>query len=62
MPAQIVESPEIMTERKIEKPTGRASVLAIGTANPPNVVEQSTYSEFYFNVTNNNHMTNLKKK
>eukprot|EP00249_Psilotum_nudum_P020758 c27834_g1_i7 orf=207-1385(+) len=51
-----------MTERKIEKPRGRASVLAIGTANPPNVVDQSTYSDFYFNVTNNNHKTNLKKK
>ena len=41
---------------------GPATVLAIGTANPPNVFQQSEYPEFYFNITNSNHMTDLKEK
>ncbi|XP_039142624.1 chalcone synthase-like [Dioscorea cayenensis subsp. rotundata] len=39
-----------------------AAVLAIGTANPPNVVEQSTYPDYFFRVTNNEHKHELKEK
>eukprot|EP00249_Psilotum_nudum_P022509 c28544_g1_i1 orf=271-1461(+) len=48
--------------RRNQKAHGPASVLAIGTANPPNVFDQETYPDFYFNVTNNAHKTELKAK
>ena len=48
--------------RKMERADGPATVLAIGTANPPNVFYQSDYPEFYFNITNSNHMSELKEK
>eukprot|EP00249_Psilotum_nudum_P036121 c6372_g1_i1 orf=478-1692(+) len=62
MPTPVLETAFVMKERTVQKPKGRASVLAIGTANPPNAVEQRTYPDFYFNVTNNGHKTELKKK
>ncbi|KAL6649482.1 hypothetical protein ACP70R_013706 [Stipagrostis hirtigluma subsp. patula] len=39
-----------------------ASILAIGTANPSNVVEQSTFPDFYFRVTGSDHKQALKDK
>nr|AKL72202.1 chalcone synthase [Dryopteris fragrans] len=48
--------------RKVERADGPATVLAIGTATPPNVFPQRDYAEFYFNITNSNHMTELKEK
>lgn len=39
-----------------------ASILAIGTAVPPTVVEQSTFPDVYFNVTGSNHLFELKNK
>uniref|UniRef100_A0A803MZG8 Chalcone synthase n=2 Tax=Chenopodium quinoa TaxID=63459 RepID=A0A803MZG8_CHEQI len=39
-----------------------ANILAIGTANPPNVVYQADCADHYFRVTNSEHMTNLKAK
>ena len=36
--------------------------MAIGTANPPNLYEQSTFPDFYFRVTNSDHMPELKDK
>ncbi|QHO06487.1 Stilbene synthase [Arachis hypogaea] len=49
--------------RKVQqRAEGPATVLAIGTANPPNCVNQSTYADYYFRVTNSEHMTDLKKK
>ena len=41
---------------------GPATVMAIGTAVPPFVHEQSTYADYYFDVTNCNHKTELKAK
>ncbi|ERN00546.1 hypothetical protein AMTRI_Chr07g26640 [Amborella trichopoda] len=38
--------------RKAQRADGPATVLAIGTANPPNVVEQAHFPDFYFNITN----------
>lgn len=38
------------------------SILAIGTGNPSNVVEQSTFPDFYFRVTNSDHKQHLKDK
>eukprot|EP00249_Psilotum_nudum_P022511 c28544_g1_i4 orf=204-1421(+) len=48
--------------RRGQSADGPATVLAIGTANPPNVFEQNSYPDFYFNVTNNTHKVELKAK
>lgn len=50
---------EIRREQRAEGP---ATVLAIGTATPLNCVYQSTFPDYYFRVTNSEHMTDLKKK
>ncbi|KAG8093342.1 hypothetical protein GUJ93_ZPchr0012g20776 [Zizania palustris] len=41
---------------------GTAAVLAIGTANPSNVVVQRDFPDFYFRVTNSDHKKELKDK
>ncbi|CAK9220183.1 unnamed protein product [Sphagnum troendelagicum] len=41
---------------------GPATVMAIGTAVPPTIHEQSTYPDYYFEATNCNHKTELKAK
>ena len=46
----------------VERSEGPASVLAIGTSVPPNVMYQKDYPDFYFRVTNSNHQTELKQK
>ncbi|VFQ72705.1 unnamed protein product [Cuscuta campestris] len=48
--------------RKAQRAEGPATILAIGTATPPNCVDQSTYPDYYFRVTNSDHMTDLKQK
>jgi Chalcone and stilbene synthases, N-terminal domain len=40
----------------------KASVLAIGTAVPPNCIHQSDYPDYYFRVTNSEHLSDLKEK
>ncbi|KAL5815691.1 hypothetical protein ACOSQ4_026332 [Xanthoceras sorbifolium] len=39
-----------------------ATILAIGTANPPNCIYQHQYPDYYFRVTKTQHMTQLKDK
>ncbi|KAJ4829115.1 Chitin synthase, class 3 [Turnera subulata] len=54
-----------MATRSVEeimKAQGPATVLAIGTATPPNFVLQADYPDYYFRITNSEHMTELKKK
>jgi predicted naringenin-chalcone synthase len=41
---------------------GKAMVLAIGTAVPPNFIYQSDYPDYYFRVTKSEHLTELKQK
>nr|AAN76184.1 chalcone synthase [Hydrangea macrophylla] len=48
--------------RKAQRAEGPATILAIGTATPPNYVDQSTYPDFYFRVTNSEHKKELKAK
>ncbi|KAL8139948.1 hypothetical protein V2J09_005969 [Rumex salicifolius] len=38
-----------------------ATVLAIGTANPPNCYKQADFPDFYFRATNSDHLTDLKR-
>ncbi|KAG0457273.1 hypothetical protein HPP92_022124 [Vanilla planifolia] len=51
-----------VVETKTQRAEGLASILAIGKANPPNAMEQNTFPDFYFRVTNSEHMVDLKKK
>ncbi|KAI4338214.1 hypothetical protein L6164_016558 [Bauhinia variegata] len=48
--------------RKAQRAEGPATILAIGTATPPNCVYQSTYPEYYFRITNSERKTELKEK
>lgn len=47
--------------RKAQKAEGPATIMAIGAATPQNCVDQSTYPDYYFRVTNSEHMTELKE-
>ncbi|WCJ24220.1 Chalcone synthase [Euphorbia peplus] len=48
--------------RKAQRAQGPATILAIGTATPVNYVDQDTYPDYYFRITNSEHMTELKEK
>ncbi|CAA7396390.1 unnamed protein product [Spirodela intermedia] len=48
--------------RKAQRAEGPATVLAIGTATPPNVLYQDEYPDYYFRITNSEHLTDLKEK
>ncbi|KAB5564878.1 hypothetical protein DKX38_004932 [Salix brachista] len=48
--------------RKTQRAEGPATIMAIGTATPPNCVDQSTYADYYFRITNSEHKTELKEK
>jgi chalcone synthase len=48
--------------RKAMRAEGPATVLAIGTATPAHCVEQATYPDYYFRVTNSEHKAELKEK
>ncbi|OAE21227.1 hypothetical protein AXG93_3833s1050 [Marchantia polymorpha subsp. ruderalis] len=41
---------------------GPATVLAIGKATPPTAFPQSEYPDFFFDITNSSHKTELKAK
>lgn len=47
---------------KAHRAEGTSTVLAIGTATPPNCVYQSTYPDYYFRITNSENNTELKEK
>ncbi|MCD9639192.1 hypothetical protein HAX54_023570 [Datura stramonium] len=48
--------------RRMQRAGGPATVLGIGTANPLHCFDQSTYPEYFFRVTNNEHKTELIRK
>ncbi|XP_038984312.1 chalcone synthase 3-like [Phoenix dactylifera] len=48
--------------RKAQRAEGPATVLAIGTATPANVVYQADYPDYYFRITNSEHLADLKEK
>lgn len=47
---------------KGRRSSGPATILAIGTANPSNCIAQVDFPDYYFRVTNSEHMTELKDK
>ncbi|KAI4303916.1 hypothetical protein MLD38_039495, partial [Melastoma candidum] len=48
--------------RRAQRAQGPATIMAIGTATPPNCVDQASYPDYYFRVTNSEHKTDLKEK
>ncbi|GLJ06437.1 hypothetical protein SUGI_0039150 [Cryptomeria japonica] len=48
--------------RNAQRADGPAAILAIGTATPLNMIEQSSFPDYYFRITNSDHMTQLKEK
>ncbi|XP_044475922.1 chalcone synthase 2-like [Mangifera indica] len=48
--------------RKAQRAQGTATILAIGTANPPVIHEHSTYPDRYFRMTNSEHLKSVKNK
>ncbi|KAL8139940.1 hypothetical protein V2J09_005961 [Rumex salicifolius] len=55
-------APSVQEIRKAQRAEGPATILAIGTATPPNCVYQADYPDYYFRVTNSDHLTDLKEK
>nr|ANT47189.1 DCS [Curcuma amada] len=53
---------ETTVSRTTQSADGPATILAIGTSNPANVVDQSAYPDFYFRVTDCEHLHDLKAK
>lgn len=51
-----------MANYKHQRATGPATILAVGTAVPPNAFPQSEYPDFFFNITNTNEKVKLKEK
>uniref|UniRef100_A0A0E0EW57 Chalcone/stilbene synthase N-terminal domain-containing protein n=1 Tax=Oryza meridionalis TaxID=40149 RepID=A0A0E0EW57_9ORYZ len=41
---------------------GPATIIAIGTANPVNIVSQNEFADYYFGLTKSEHLTELKDK
>ncbi|XP_047331007.1 uncharacterized protein LOC124934514 [Impatiens glandulifera] len=58
-PANMVTLEQVRNEQRARGP---ATVLAIGTEVPSNFVDQNTFPDYYFRVTNNQHKTELKEK
>nr|AAZ32093.1 chalcone synthase [Oncidium hybrid cultivar] len=54
--------PSLESIKNAPKTDGFASILAIGSANPENIIEQSTYPDFFFHLTNSEHLVDLKNK
>ncbi|CAN0876019.1 Chalcone synthase [Linum grandiflorum] len=48
--------------RAAQRASGPATVLAIGTATPQNCVYQADYPDYYFRITNSEHLSDLKLK
>ncbi|KAE9606495.1 Chalcone synthase 4-1 [Lupinus albus] len=48
--------------RKAQRAEGPATIMAIGTATPPNCVHQTTYPDYYFRITNSEDKVELKEK
>ncbi|MFS7973343.1 putative chalcone synthase [Helianthus anomalus] len=53
---------KVVHSRENQRTQGLATILAIGTANPSNYIMQADYPDFYFRVTNSEHMVNLQNK
>ncbi|WVZ49607.1 LOW QUALITY PROTEIN: hypothetical protein U9M48_000948 [Paspalum notatum var. saurae] len=57
-----VHSQESLIDHLPRRADGLANVLAIGTANPPKCITQEEYPDWFFWVTQTDHLTHLKAK
>ncbi|CAL9048725.1 unnamed protein product [Musa banksii] len=48
--------------RREQRADGPAAIMAIGTANPPNVIDQVNFADFYFRMTSSEDKQELKEK
>ena len=48
--------------RQMQRADGPAAVLAIGTANPTNIMYQAEFPDFYFRITDSEHLVDLKER
>ncbi|PSR98322.1 Chalcone synthase [Actinidia chinensis var. chinensis] len=55
-------APSLEEILRAQRSQGPAEILGIGTATPPNCYDQADFPDFYFRVTNSEHMTHLKDK
>ncbi|KAM0062936.1 putative chalcone synthase [Helianthus debilis subsp. tardiflorus] len=53
---------DVETIRETQRARGLATILAIGTATPLSYINQDEYADYYFRVTNSEHMIKLKEK
>ncbi|KVI08858.1 Chalcone/stilbene synthase, N-terminal [Cynara cardunculus var. scolymus] len=58
----MASSIDIAEIRKAQRAQGPATILAIGTATPSNCIYQADYPDYYFRITNSEHMVDLKEK
>ncbi|KAI3794204.1 hypothetical protein L1987_36833 [Smallanthus sonchifolius] len=58
----MASSIDIAAIREAQRAKGPATILAIGTATPANCVYQADYPDYYFRITNSEHMVDLKQK
>lgn len=50
------------SRRGTQHAEGPATILAIGTANPTNIVPQDEFTDYYFGLTKSEHLIELKDK
>ncbi|KAF0905303.1 hypothetical protein E2562_003901 [Oryza meyeriana var. granulata] len=48
--------------RRAQRADCTAAMLAIGTANPATCISQDDYPDYYFRITNSEHLTDLKRQ
>ncbi|KAF3943177.1 hypothetical protein CMV_030233, partial [Castanea mollissima] len=53
---------DVQKIRNAQGACGPATILAIGTANPPNCAYQDDFPDYYFSITKGQHKTELKEK
>ncbi|XP_076955504.1 chalcone synthase-like [Bidens hawaiensis] len=58
----MASSVDIAAFREAQRAKGPATILSIGTATPSNCLYQADYPDYYFRITNSEHMVQLKEK
>ncbi|XP_023900628.2 chalcone synthase [Quercus suber] len=53
---------DVQKIRNAQRACGPATILAIGTANPPNCAYQDDFPDYYFSITESQRKTELKEK
>lgn len=55
-------NPTVQSILESQRSKGPATILAIGTETPANVVDQKNFPDKYFRITNSEHMVDYKAK